>query len=139
MAYFPDLTPYRYHRDDPGALHVGWLDGSMPYVKGETSPEFHAALLALLERPMNFFRGWHSCNLCGPGTTIEGGYLVRDRNGNGEIRVRREGPWLAAPKLIHHYVTAHDYKPPDEFIAAVLDPVEIGTDENSTVPSEEKR
>jgi hypothetical protein len=27
---------------------------------------------------------------------------------------------FAAPSLVYHYVAAHDYRPPDEFIAAVL-------------------
>lgn len=26
----------------------------------------------------------------------------------------------AAPSLVHHYVVAHGYKPPEEFIAAVM-------------------
>ncbi len=30
------------------------------------------------------------------------------------------GKVYAAPSLVHHYVVAHDYRPPDEFIAAVL-------------------
>ncbi|WP_258037354.1 hypothetical protein [Streptomyces sp. SM14] len=29
------------------------------------------------------------------------------------------GDWLNAPDLVHHYVTAHRYLPPLEFIDAV--------------------
>jgi hypothetical protein len=36
------------------------------------------------------------------------------------MRVAGESTVYAAPVLIHHYVVAHDYRPPDEFIAAVL-------------------
>jgi hypothetical protein len=36
------------------------------------------------------------------------------------MRVAGSGKVYAAPTLVHHYVVAHDYRPPDEFIAAVL-------------------
>jgi len=42
--------------------------------------------------------------------------------GFAEIRVfGRNGKIYAAPNLIYHYVTAHSYRPPDEFIQAVLE------------------
>lgn len=128
MSYFRDLSPYAYHHDDPAVLMVGWLDAERVVKTGDTSPEFRDALAALCERPMRLFRGWHSCNLCPGASWLAGGKLVRERNGNGEIRVRKNGKWYAAPKLIGHYVTAHNYLPPEEFIAAVLAPDEIGTD-----------
>lgn len=41
--------------------------------------------------------------------------------GSAEIRVGLPGGrWYAAPNLVYHYVTAHNYRPPDEFIEAVL-------------------
>jgi hypothetical protein len=41
--------------------------------------------------------------------------------GSAEIRVRSgAGELLAAPDLILHYVTAHGYGPPEEFVMAVL-------------------
>jgi hypothetical protein len=36
------------------------------------------------------------------------------------MRVAGDGRVYAAPSLVHHYVIAHGYRPPDEFIAAVL-------------------
>jgi hypothetical protein len=42
--------------------------------------------------------------------------------GNWEVWIR--GPREAifsSPALIIHYVDAHEYRPPDEFIAAVMD------------------
>jgi hypothetical protein len=40
--------------------------------------------------------------------------------GDAEIRVVAEdGTWLVAPTLVLHYVTAHAYHPPREFIEAV--------------------
>jgi hypothetical protein len=40
--------------------------------------------------------------------------------GSGEIRVPGDRKVYAAPILIHHYVEAHGYKPPEEFIEAVI-------------------
>ncbi|MEU3075515.1 hypothetical protein [Streptomyces laurentii] len=63
---------------------------------------------------MDFYRGFHVCNLC-----------LRARSGaprgNGEIRVPGEsGITYAAPDLITHYVAAHGYRPPQVFVDAVL-------------------
>lgn len=56
-------------------------------------------------------RGFHTCEFCGG----------REKAvGNAEIRVPGEGRMYAAPSLVHHYVVAHGYKPPEEFIAAVM-------------------
>jgi len=41
--------------------------------------------------------------------------------GHAEIWVEREdGTQIAAPNLVYHYVTEHQYRPPDYFIDAVL-------------------
>jgi hypothetical protein len=35
MAFFPDLSPYAYGRDDqPDVVHVGWLDDTHAFQKG---------------------------------------------------------------------------------------------------------
>jgi hypothetical protein len=40
--------------------------------------------------------------------------------GNGEIRVSgKDGIVYAAPTLVCHYIQAHGYFPPEEFIEAV--------------------
>jgi len=36
--------------------------------------------------------------------------------------------WYAAPTLVHHYVSVHEYSPPADFVDAVLSPVAIGID-----------
>jgi hypothetical protein len=128
MAYYPDLSPYEYipGYDVPGMpnLNVGWLDGSRPYPKGKTSHVFREALLEFCFRGNVVVqtRGLHPCTLgkCpNPLPPMQRGenaaYL-----GSAEIRVIGQGVVYAAPTLIYHYVVAHNYKPPDEFIQAVL-------------------
>jgi len=41
------------------------------------------------------------------------------RSSNGEIRVSGEGIVFAAPVLIVHYIEAHSYLPPAQFLKAV--------------------
>lgn len=116
MSFFPDLTPYTYfHSDDdpPGTVNVGWLDAAHPYPTGRTSKAFRAKLAKLCERRVKQTRGRFHCPFC------KG--LERDRAASSaEMRVPGNGRVYAAPLLVHHYVVAHDYWPPDEFVAAVL-------------------
>jgi hypothetical protein len=115
VAHFPDLTPYTYFPAGTGpALNVGWLDPAAPFPTGDTSPEFCRKLGLLCQRPVQQTRGLHFCPYC-PWT----GWPDQSA-GSAEIRVAGERAVYAAPTLVHHYVVAHGYKPPDEFVAAVL-------------------
>jgi hypothetical protein len=55
--------------------------------------------------------------------------------GNGEIRVIGASAIYAAPTLIYHYVVAHSYQPPEEFIEAVLTSLPQASEEYSTLRS----
>jgi hypothetical protein len=117
MAYFPDLTPYaycpnpRYDEQPSGALNVGWLEKDAPYDQGPVPDGFAERLASLVRQPINRMRGYHTCPFCGRAA------------GNGEIHVKsliaRERTY-AAPVLIAHYVATHGYRPPDEFVDAVM-------------------
>jgi hypothetical protein len=114
VAFFEDLTPYTYcHPADegPGTVNVGWLDPAHPFRTGRTTERFRANLGRLCERRVKQTRGRHSCPFCA-------GW---DRPASSaEMRVAGGGRVYAAPLLVHHYVAVHGYRPPDEFIAAVL-------------------
>jgi hypothetical protein len=57
MAYFKDLTEYRYTEEPkPGLLNVGWLGRWHFFKTGETSHAFQAALRDLCEN--------HAFNFC---------------------------------------------------------------------------
>lgn len=124
MAYFEDLSPYTYGPEERGdTVNVGWLEKGHPYVTGETSQEFRDKLALLCGQAGRRRRGTelihvitcgiHRCEFCSPGGSPPGS--------STEIRVRRGNRVYAAPQLLHHYVIAHGYQPPSEFIAAVLD------------------
>ena len=123
--YFEDLSPYVYfipkcvpdehkRRCFEGLLNVGWLENGYPFETGSTSWRFRSRLRKLARNPVRAeLFGHHECDLCegnGPKAT-----------GTGEIEVSGpDGSSYTAPVLIVHYVSKHNYLPPQEFIDAVL-------------------
>lgn len=125
--YFADLTPYEYGRENakPDVLNIGWLSAGHQFPVGPTSEGFRADLRRLVQAPVNLYRGIHLCEFCPPPPekltpsglrTID---PVPGTFGNGEIRVRAHDITYVAPVLVLHYVEAHSYAPPAEFVRAV--------------------
>ncbi len=102
---------------------IGWLSDEHPFPVGDTPPEF---LVRLKEFCHNWRKGslrWplffgpHECELCC-------NYMA-----SGNIGVPSGDVLFAAPEMVAHYVEAHRYSPPPEFIAAVLAAPLPGTQE----------
>jgi hypothetical protein len=127
--YFPDLTPYAYGRTEPQAnvLNVGWLSADQTFPVGIPDQRLVDALRRLVASPVNLYRGLYDCEFCPhpPTTMSPGGLPMLDplpgTTGTGEIRVvgTASGITYVAPVLVLHYVVAHRYLPPQEFIDAV--------------------
>jgi hypothetical protein len=114
MSYFEDLTPYTYFHPEeelPDTVNIGWLEDGHPFSTGPTPEAFRATLALLCETRVKQTRGRFPCPFC-PGPN--------PRASSSEVRVAGNGRVYAAPTLVHHYVEAHDYRPPDQFIEAVL-------------------
>ena len=114
--HFDDLSPYTYGSaaSDGRGVNVGWLDAPHGFPTGDTLPELRARLAVLVERgETGGMMGFHACTL---------GHQVDERHvGNGEIiALGADGTRYHAPTLILHYVEAHHYRPPQEFVDAVL-------------------
>lgn len=132
MTYYKDLTPYEYFaRHEPlksMPLNIGWLSIGMPFDRGETSQAFRDRLLEFCSDAfvVHIARGFHQCEFCNrpdwysSQNNIYGEQAHWASIGDGEIRVLGKTAVYAAPALVYHYVVEHDYKPPDEFIEAVL-------------------
>jgi hypothetical protein len=122
MACIPDLTPCTYHRGlhaNHSHLSVGWLDKDHPFTTGETSEEFANKLLYLVENTsVMHYRGWHDCDWCP--SAMETGRVTFHANGSIVVSSPTTKQTYEAPVMIHHYVTVHNYLPPQEFIEAVL-------------------
>jgi hypothetical protein len=147
MPYFADLTTYGFLGPwtivlDPATrtynrishqglkvLRVGWLDPGHPF----STTKAESALLQKLERfyeyRVNQTRGVHICLLCpeskrkAKGPDANSATILRRKItlGSAEIRVPgRPGIVYACPDLVYHYISDHDYHPPDQFIEAVM-------------------
>ena len=135
--HYRDLTLYEYGREvpRPNVLNVGWLSITQPFQRGEVSINFIRALRRLVYSPVNLYLGFHVCEFCPPppkGLSPDGFWMskpVPGTTGNGEIRVPgQNGVVYVAPVLVVHYVEAHGYVPPVEFVDAV-----VALDETSRV------
>lgn len=117
--HFEDLTQYEYHLDQrlSKIQNVGWLADSK-YKRGKVPPNFTARLKTLLEEAkfrVNPIRGTHPCNICGEHSFDSA--LI----GSCELWVPSTRDVIyAAPSMIVHYIEIHGYKPPEQFISAVL-------------------
>ncbi len=124
--YFEDFSPYQYGGAiDPGVLNVGWLDADHPFEIGEVDESLVARLVRLANsNTRNVYRGWHNCELCRVESPI---VLPCPEAPNGKVGLGHSeilvpapgGVAYAAPTLVIHYISNHQYKPPAEFVTAV--------------------
>ncbi|HEX8274548.1 MAG TPA: hypothetical protein VF615_18070 [Longimicrobiaceae bacterium] len=125
MTYIADLAEWDPLGPSNGrVLAVGWLEPGHDYTRGEASPEFFCALVALLVKPWQPFAaaGRHRCPFCrftgGPTELRHEGAVVQ--LGSANLFVPGDGCVFVAPSMAAHYVDAHEYSPPAEFQRAVL-------------------
>jgi len=119
MAYYKDLvkkqwwhnTNLSYDPSVPGeftAVMIGWIGNEVPSV-GEIDDKMLSKLeWACSNRVID--QGWlgeHECEVCNSHT---------DR---GEILIVYNNTMYVAPRILLHYITAHSYLPPGEFLNAV--------------------
>jgi hypothetical protein len=124
MAYFDDLSVYRYIPEcfRPETLNVGWLAIGHDFEKRSATDAFLGGLWRYCAVSVAQTRGIHLCDFCQDSESFvaeRGG--ARLLLGSAECRVFSRGRIYAAPTLIYHYVAEHQYRPPDEFIEAVLE------------------
>jgi hypothetical protein len=121
-----DLEPYYGCPADAALgldpLGVGWLQRGQAYPTGLVSEPFLAALLPFcyddyVVCAVSVARRCPLCNEVPPPIERDG---HNAHPGTGEIRVLGETEIYAAPDLILHYISTHNYQPPEEFVQAVL-------------------
>jgi hypothetical protein len=127
--YFEDLSQYCYFLKSGlhNVLNVGWLDAFHSFNVGDVSPSFLSTLRAIVAETfpcvdvhVNRMRSVHPCNLCGEENLPLIDYRGRKYNlGMSEIWIPGEGLWYAAPSMVLHYIEAHHYSAPQEFVVAV--------------------
>jgi hypothetical protein len=95
---------------------VGWLHPDHPYTTGEVPGEFVVRLKEFVARSAQSAEalwfgaaaGLHTCEFCG------------QVHGVNNFGVLGDDALFVAPEMVVHYVQRHGYRPPEEFIAAVL-------------------
>lgn len=127
MTHQADLSPGEAPYTAP-VRSIGWLSSRHAFPTGSVPAEFTQALARLRDVPFAMTRGFHLCEFCPKNREDEPGrfdagssFWSSPEYGNGEIIVRGEsGVVYVAPRLVLHYVTEHGYRPPQEFVDAVL-------------------
>lgn len=123
MSFYEDLSTYEYTEADGPMKNIGWLAPPHPFTTGDSPGWLLPGLLLLAEDLECVMRGVHDCEYCEVESPVRfrfgpSGKVISV--GTGEIRVDgRDGKKYAAPSLVVHYVAAHRYRPPQEFIDAV--------------------
>src|SRR5262245_22742150 len=113
---------------------IGWLGETIPRV-GDTPAGCIARLVDAHDRGFRLedhTRGWHRCQVCqalqAKGHVDEFQWADRtvELSGHGHFVVlakrqllRRRVAYMF-PTLLLHYILVHQYRPPDEFVTAVL-------------------
>ena len=114
MAHFNDLASCTYFSNpDMGPLQaVGWLEAGHDYAKGDPGQAFFDQLRDLCADHWEPFlaMGFHACQFC-----RYSGFMSSEN-----LFVPGEGTTYASPVAITHYLSAHGYCPPAEFVSAVM-------------------
>ncbi|HSH01132.1 MAG TPA: hypothetical protein VLL52_01350 [Anaerolineae bacterium] len=125
--YIPDLKPFPSKFEAKLGmvpLAVGWLQGNKPYTTGKVPAGFleKLALFCLEENSLPGGRRSGRCAVSGDcpkrfkPIKHDQGMIFLD----SELRVVGDEDIFAAPAMIYHYITEHQYLPPPTFITAVL-------------------
>lgn len=114
--YFSDLGT-KTQIDDGGHVRaIGWLSADQSFAVGDVSGAFVSRLRLLCSQweagaPQLCWAvaaGRHTCEICG------------QFRSTGNIGVPAGQLLFVAPEMVLHYVEAHRYQPPEEFVAAVI-------------------
>lgn len=114
--YFPDLGTRTQIASGAHVRAVGWLDAVHPFPAGELPAEAVDRIGAFAARwgesvddlGWGVFAGSHRCELCSAAVA------------SGNFGVPAGDILFVCPEMIVHYVTAHRYLPPGEFVDAIL-------------------
>ena len=127
--HYEDLTQYSQCLKTPlpSVRNVGWLDAAQHFPRGPVAGDFLPKLrevvcsVGALDVHVNKLRCFDDCSMCGEAGTFEfDGREVKLLSSELWIPGLDRDTYWVAPSLLHHYVDAHAYRPPQEFIEAVM-------------------
>jgi hypothetical protein len=128
LVHVTDLDVFRYHGGPFEPQNwavplraVGWLEHPQPFTTGKVTSTAIPKLKAMVEQTRSAysqynFRGTKSCSFCLVAGLPDPGPIWSQEN----VFVPSAGVVFVAPGGIVHYIEAHSYLPPHEFVEAVL-------------------
>lgn len=125
MSHFADLEQLTLDGLGTPVVAVGWLAAGHEYTRGEVDKESFLKLATLLRNPWQpaISAGRHPCPFCrftgGPASIEVDGSTITV--GTGVVLIPSESRIFVAPSLVLHFIDAHGYAPPPDFLAAVAD------------------
>lgn len=115
--WYEDLSKCDYFGEEHANIltSVGWLENKKTFPTGVIPKGFYDKLCELSINPWRFavFRGFHQCDLC------QFQFEYRGERGSSNIFIPHSEKIYVCPELITHYINAHFYRPPREFLEAV--------------------
>jgi len=131
MTWFPDMGTETMSAMGGAGEHiraVGWLSAEHSFTQGEVPAEFSSRLREFAKKSCEstyalgwgIYMGLHDCELCNQSMA------------SGNFGVPSGVLLFVAPEMIFHYVETHHYRPPDDFIKAVMSSPLPGTKEYRT-------
>lgn len=116
--WYKDLTECDYFGKEYAGIFtaIGWLKNGKDFPKGSIPRDVYKKIWELSRIPWAFisFRGFHQCDLC------EFQFEYEGEKGIKNIFIPYKEKIYVFPELITHYINAHFYCPPREFIEAVF-------------------
>jgi len=127
-VYYPDLSPHYLMKDLAKSDHpktkeflkknnfvnIGWLDKNHDFPKGEVDPELVKKIKQ--SKVSCHTKGWHTCEFC---DNKDDSWQARSST---EHQIKgKDGKTYCFPEMLIHYITKHNYLPPQEFLDAVRD------------------
>ena len=133
IAVRGDVSGRCYLADGDTLVAVGWLGGGTKSL-GKVPGECIDKLFDAYEKEWIFSdgcMGWHDCELCSSngrrrpgcedGPSVEWSGRKLQVVGHGHYLIRCEQRVYMAPALLLHYILEHRYRPPSEFVNAVVE------------------
>jgi hypothetical protein len=115
--YYPDLATECQLGQSLHVRAIGWLERGQECKRGSIPSNFFDALAKQLEsawQPVSAC-GSHYCDLCDSPT-----YPAHTAAGSRNLFIPTDTHLFIAPELVLHYITHHQYQPPQQFIDAVI-------------------
>jgi hypothetical protein len=123
-SFYPDLSNYDWGNGAiPNLLTVGFLHNQFPYRKGRVPEPFVDKLenILIADDRLIIMRGYFTCGIC---TRSQIQVTIKETSKLIShllllIPFGENGSFIS-PGTIYHHIKEHDYKPPDEYIEAVM-------------------